>query len=78
VVLAYHSLEDRLVKRAFAAAAATCTCPPGLPVCVCGTTPLVEHLVRRPERPGPEELARNPRASAARLRAVRRVTEERP
>ncbi len=77
VVLAYHSLEDRLVKRAFAAAAATCTCPPGLPVCVCGTTPIVEHLVRRPERPGPEELARNPRASAARLRAVRRTPEER-
>lgn len=78
VVLAYHSLEDRLVKRAFAAAAATCTCPPGLPVCACGTTPIVEHLVRRPERPGPEELAHNPRASAARLRAVRRIIEERP
>lgn len=78
VVLAYHSLEDRLVKRAFAAAAATCTCPPGLPVCACGTTPIVEHLVRRPERPGPEELAANPRSSAARLRAVRRTREERP
>jgi 16S rRNA (cytosine1402-N4)-methyltransferase len=78
VVLAYHSLEDRLVKRAFAAAAATCTCPPGLPVCACGTTPIVEHLVRRPERPGPEELAANPRSSAARLRAVRRTHEERP
>ncbi len=78
VVLAYHSLEDRIVKRAFAAAAATCTCPPGLPVCACGTTPLVEHVVRRPERAGPEELAHNPRASAARLRAVRRIVEERP
>lgn len=76
VVLAYHSLEDRLVKRAFAAAAASCTCPPGLPVCVCGTTPLVTPLVRRPERPGEEELALNPRASAARLRAVRRRPED--
>ncbi|MFP4149044.1 MAG: 16S rRNA (cytosine(1402)-N(4))-methyltransferase RsmH [Nitriliruptoraceae bacterium] len=78
VVLAYHSLEDRLVKRAFAAAAATCTCPPGLPVCVCGTSPLVTPLVRRPERPGPEEIAANPRATAARLRAARRLLQEHP
>ena len=76
VVIAYHSLEDRPVKRAFAAAATGCICPPGLPVCGCGQRPRVEHLVRRPERPDAEELARNPRASAARLRAVRRLSEE--
>jgi 16S rRNA (cytosine1402-N4)-methyltransferase len=76
VVIAYHSLEDRPVKRAFAAAAASCVCPPGLPVCVCGHTPEVEHLVRRPARPSPEEIATNPRASAARLRAVRRLPLE--
>lgn len=75
VVLSYHSLEDRIVKRAFADAATGCICPPGLPVCACGRTPLVEHLVRRPERPGADELAANPRASAARLRAVRRLPE---
>jgi len=75
VVLSYHSLEDRIVKRAFADAARGCTCPPGLPVCACGRVPLVEHLVRRPERPGPDEVAANPRASAALLRAVRRTSE---
>ncbi len=76
VVIAYHSLEDRPVKRAFAAAARGCICPPDLPVCACGRTPIVEHLVRRPARPSEEELAANPRASAARLRAVRRLPEE--
>lgn len=75
VALAYHSLEDRLVKRAFAEAARGCICPPGLPVCACGRVPLVEHVVRRPERPGPDEATANPRATAARLRAVRRRRE---
>jgi len=76
-VLAYHSLEDRLVKRAFTDAATGCICPPDLPVCACGRVPDVEHLVRRPERPGDAEVAANPRASAARLRAVRRLPESR-
>ncbi len=73
VVLSYHSLEDRRVKRAFAEAATGCICPPGLPVCGCGRTPLVEALVRRPERPDEHEIAANPRAASARLRAVRRL-----
>ncbi|MDX1619785.1 MAG: 16S rRNA (cytosine(1402)-N(4))-methyltransferase RsmH [Nitriliruptorales bacterium] len=77
VVLAYHSLEDRIVKRAFADAASGCICPPGLPVCACGRVPIVEHVVRRPERPSDEEVADNRRASAARLRAVRRLPEDR-
>jgi 16S rRNA (cytosine1402-N4)-methyltransferase len=75
-VLAYHSLEDRLVKRAFADAARGCICPPGLPVCACGRVPLVEHLIRRPERPDESETDSNPRATAARLRAVRRLSGE--
>jgi 16S rRNA (cytosine1402-N4)-methyltransferase len=75
VVLAYHSLEDRIVKQAFAAAARGCVCPPDLPVCACGRTAQVEHLVRRPERPSEAEIAHNPRASAARLRAVRRLPD---
>jgi 16S rRNA (cytosine1402-N4)-methyltransferase len=75
VALSYHSLEDRLVKRALAEAARGCVCPPGLPVCACGRQPLVEHLVRRPERPSADEVADNPRASAARLRAARRLPE---
>ena len=76
VVLSYHSLEDRLVKRAFAAAAQGCICPPDLPVCACGRVPTVDHLVRRPERPSAAEIAANPRASAARLRAVRRRSRQ--
>ncbi|GGI04311.1 ribosomal RNA small subunit methyltransferase H [Egicoccus halophilus] len=72
-VLSYHSLEDRPVKRAFAAAATGCVCPPNLPVCACGRTPLVEHVIRKPERPDADEVAVNPRATAARLRAVRRL-----
>ena len=72
-VLSYHSLEDRPVKRAFADAATGCICPPGLPICACGRSPLVEHVIRRPERPSPDEAAANPRATAARLRAVRRL-----
>lgn len=78
VVISYHSLEDRLVKRAFADAARGCVCPPGLPVCACGQTPRVVHLVRRPARPDDAEIAANPRARAARLRAVRRLPEEHP
>ncbi|MEX1177562.1 MAG: 16S rRNA (cytosine(1402)-N(4))-methyltransferase RsmH [Nitriliruptor sp.] len=73
VALSYHSLEDRSVKRAFVDAARGCTCPPGLPVCACGRVPLVEHVVRKVERPSAAEVATNPRASAARLRAVRRL-----
>jgi 16S rRNA (cytosine1402-N4)-methyltransferase len=73
VVLSYHSLEDRRVKRAFADAATGCVCPPGLPVCGCGRTPLVEPLVRRSERPTEDEIAANPRAASARLRAVRKL-----
>lgn len=72
VTLAYHSLEDRIVKRAFADAATGCICPPDLPVCACGRVPLVTPVVRRPERPSEAEVSNNPRASAARLRAVRR------
>ncbi len=73
VVLSYHSLEDRIVKRAFAAAATGCICPPDLPVCGCGRTPLVEHVVRRPIVADAEERRRNPRSASVRLRAVRRL-----
>ena len=75
VVLSYHSLEDRMVKRAFVGAARGCVCPPDLPVCACGRSPLVTVLTRRPERPDATECATNPRATAARLRAVRRLPE---
>jgi len=70
VVIAYHSLEDRIVKRRFVAGATGCVCPPGLPVCTCGHAAELRRLTRRPLRPTPEEVARNPRARSARLRAA--------
>ena len=76
VVLSYHSLEDRLVKRSFADAAAGCICPPELPVCTCGRVPNFAHVVRRPERVGADEAAANPRSTAARLRAIRRIDRQ--
>jgi 16S rRNA (cytosine1402-N4)-methyltransferase len=72
-VLAYHSLEDRRVKEAFRRWAADCLCPPRTPRCVCGWSAKVRVLTRRPLRPAPEEVARNPRARSARLRVVERL-----
>lgn len=72
-VLAYHSLEDRLVKQAFRRWAAACLCPPGLARCVCGWTPTVRILTPRPLRPQAAEIAQNPRARSARLRVVERL-----
>lgn len=72
-ILAYHSLEDRRVKEAFRRWAASCLCPPGLPVCACGWTAKVRLLTARPLRPEPEEIAANPRARSARLRIVERT-----
>ncbi len=69
VVLSYHSLEDRVVKRALREWSAECVCPPGLPECRCRGEPLGRVLTRRPLRPAEEEEARNPRARSARLRA---------
>ncbi|HSF85204.1 MAG TPA: 16S rRNA (cytosine(1402)-N(4))-methyltransferase RsmH [Acidimicrobiia bacterium] len=73
VVIAYHSLEDRIVKQRFAAGAAGCECPPGLPVCVCEKAAELIRLTRKPLRPTEEEVRRNPRARSARLRAVERA-----
>lgn len=73
VVLAYHSLEDRMVKRAFREWSQACVCPPELPVCVCRGRPLGETLTRRPIRPSDAEITHNPRARSARLRAWRKA-----
>jgi 16S rRNA (cytosine1402-N4)-methyltransferase len=73
VVISYHSLEDRIVKRRFAAGAAGCTCPPDLPVCACEATAELRLLTRRPLRPGPDEVLANPRARSARLRGAERA-----
>lgn len=73
VVISYHSLEDRIVKRRFAAGATGCVCPPDLPVCGCGRSAELRLLTRRPVVPDEEEVAANPRARSARLRAVEKV-----
>ncbi len=73
VVISYHSLEDRIVKRRFAAGATGCVCPPDLPVCGCGRTAELRLLTRKVVRPGEDEIAANPRARSARLRAAERV-----
>lgn len=72
VVISFHSLEDRAVKRAFAELAHPCRCPPGLPICGCGAAEW-KLLTRKVVRPDEEEVSRNPRARSARLRAVERL-----
>ncbi len=73
VVLSYHSLEDRIVKHFFQAERRGCTCPPSLPVCVCGRSPRLRLVTRRSVTPTADEIARNPRARSARLRAAERL-----
>jgi 16S rRNA (cytosine1402-N4)-methyltransferase len=70
VVISFHSLEDRIVKTFMRDAEGGCTCPPDFPVCVCGNEPALRALARRPIKPSPQELAVNPRAASARLRAA--------
>jgi 16S rRNA (cytosine1402-N4)-methyltransferase len=74
-VISFHSLEDRIVKRFFAAQARGCTCPPDLPVCVCGKEPTLRLVTRKAVRPSPAETAENPRAASARLRVALRAEE---
>ncbi len=69
-VVSFHSLEDRIVKRFFAAQVRGCTCPPDLPVCVCGKEPSMRLVTRKAVRPSPAETALNPRAASARLRVA--------
>lgn len=73
--ISFHSLEDRRVKRFLAARAQGCICPPDLPVCACGREPEAALLTRRSVVPSAEEVAENPRASSARLRAARKLTD---
>ncbi|MEO8462626.1 MAG: 16S rRNA (cytosine(1402)-N(4))-methyltransferase RsmH [Chloroflexota bacterium] len=73
VVLSYHSLEDRIVKRYFQAERRGCVCAPEAPVCICGRVPRVRLLAPKGLIPGEEELATNPRARSARLRVAERL-----
>ena len=71
--ISFHSLEDRIVKRFFAAKARGCICPPDLPICVCGHEPEADLLTRRAVAPTPGEVAANPRSRSAHLRAARKL-----
>lgn len=73
VVISFHSLEDRIVKNAFRKLSGECACPRDLPVCVCGTTPQLRILTRKPLQAGAIETARNPRARSARLRVAEKI-----
>jgi 16S rRNA (cytosine1402-N4)-methyltransferase len=75
-VIAFHSLEDRIVKRKFAGFARGCTCPPELPQCICGKKPTLKIITRKPIIPSPEEIAANPRSRSARLRAAEKTGED--
>ena len=72
-IITFHSLEDRIVKNGMAEAAKGCTCPPRLPVCVCGNKPKVKLISRKPIVSSQEELDRNPRARSAKLRVCEKL-----
>jgi 16S rRNA (cytosine1402-N4)-methyltransferase len=72
-VISYHSLEDRIVKRFVAAERRGCTCPPELPICVCGRNPRLAIVGKQPSFPSEAEVAVNPRARSAKLRVARRL-----
>jgi 16S rRNA (cytosine1402-N4)-methyltransferase len=69
-VISFHSLEDRMVKTFMRDRAKGCVCPPEFPVCTCGREPELRLLTRKPVRPSAREVAENPRAASARLRAA--------
>ena len=73
VVLTYHSLEDRIVKQAFAAAAQTCICPPRVPVCTCANQATLRLVTKHPITASEAEVAANPRSRSAKLRAAERL-----
>ncbi len=72
-VISFHSLEDRIVKRAFRKLEGECICPPGLPVCRCGARKIVKVLARRPVTASEDEVARNPRSRSAKLRIAEKL-----
>ena len=72
-VISFHSLEDRIIKKTMQELATGCTCPPSFPVCVCGKTPKMKLISRKPILPGETELAENPRARSAKLRVAEKL-----
>jgi 16S rRNA (cytosine1402-N4)-methyltransferase len=74
-IISFHSLEDRIVKRALRRLEGECTCPPGLPVCACGAKEIVNVLTGRPVTASEEEVQRNPRSRSAKLRVAEKRQE---
>ena len=72
-VISFHSLEDRIIKKTLQELATGCTCPPNFPVCVCGKTPKMKLISRKPITPGEGELTENPRARSAKLRVAEKL-----
>lgn len=72
-IISFHSLEDRIVKEAFNSRLNPCTCPPDLPVCVCGKVADIKKITRKPVEATPEELEDNPRSRSAKLRVIEKL-----
>lgn len=72
-VITFHSLEDRIVKEIFARRADPCTCPKGLPMCVCGKKPDIKKVTGKPIQPDDKETGENPRARSAKLRIAQKI-----
>lgn len=72
-IITFHSLEDRIVKQTYASHAEGCTCPKNFPVCVCGKTPRVKVITRKPIVPGERELEENPRSRSSKLRIAEKL-----
>jgi len=75
-VIAFHSLEDRIVKRFIERESTRCLCPPEVPVCVCGHRPRLQKITRRAVRPDAAEQDANPRARSAVLRVAERLPDD--
>lgn len=73
VIISFHSLEDRIVKKSLQQQTKACICPPGLPVCQCQQVPRLKVLTRKPVLPTQEEVEGNPRARSAKLRAAEKI-----
>jgi 16S rRNA (cytosine1402-N4)-methyltransferase len=71
-VITFHSLEDRIIKHTMQNLANPCTCPPRIPVCICGKVPTVK-VVTKAIAPSEEELTENPRSKSAKLRVMERI-----
>lgn len=74
-IITFHSLEDRIVKKGFAELCKGCTCPPDIPVCVCGKTPRGQLLFKKPIEPTAEEIEANQRSRSAKLRAIQKIKD---